>query len=73
MIKATNMPGTLRLKYFTGTDENGKEVYKTRLINNISSVLSDEDAYSMKALLEDVQKNPIAEFTRVNPTFITEE
>ncbi len=73
MIKAKNLPGTLRLKYFTGTDENGKEVYKSRLINNISSAISDANAYAMKALLEDVQKSTIAEFTRVNPTFITEE
>ena len=36
MIEKISMPSSIRLKYLTGVDTDGKEMFKTRTINNIT-------------------------------------
>lgn len=72
MINITKMPGSLRLKYLTGVDLHGKEIYKTRLMGNINPDVTDEDLYGLKELLEDIQKDAITEFGRIENKFITQ-
>lgn len=72
MIEKISMPSSIRLKYLTGVDTDGKEMFKTRTINNITSSVTDELVYGLKAMLEDVQNSPIAEFTRIETSKITQ-
>ena len=72
MIEKISMPSSIRLKYLTGVDTDGKEMFKTRTINNISSSVTDELVYGLKAMLEEVQNSPIAEFTRIETSKITQ-
>ncbi len=72
MIEKTSMPSSIRLKYLTGTDSNGKDVFKTRVINNINSSATDEVVYGLKAMLEEVQNSSIAEFVRVDTGKLTQ-
>lgn len=72
MINITKLPGSLRLKYLTGLDLEGREVYKTRLMGNINPDVTDEDLYGLKELLEDVQKETVSEFNRVENKTISE-
>lgn len=52
MIEKISMPSSIRLKYLTGVDTDGKEMFKTRTINNITSSVTDELIYGLKAMLE---------------------
>ncbi len=72
MIEKISMPSSIRLKYLTGVDTDGKEMFKTRTINNITSSITDELIYGLKAMLEEVQNSPIAEFTRIETSKITQ-
>ena len=72
MIEKISMPSSIRLKYLTGIDTDGKEMFKTRTINNITSSVTDELVYGLKAMLEEVQNSPIAEFTRIETSKITQ-
>lgn len=72
MIEKISMPSSIRLKYLTGVDTDGKEMFKTRTINNITSSVTDELVYGLKAMLEEVQNSPIAEFTRIETSNITQ-
>ncbi|MDK2804111.1 Protein of unknown function [Acetoanaerobium noterae] len=72
MIEKISMPSSIRLKYLTGVDTDGKEMFKTRTINNITSSVTDELIYGLKAMLEEVQNSPIAEFTRIETSKITQ-
>ncbi|CBH20589.1 MULTISPECIES: DUF1659 domain-containing protein [Acetoanaerobium] len=72
MIEKISMPSSIRLKYLTGVDTDGKEMFKTRTINNITSSVTDELVYGLKAMLEEVQNSPIAEFTRIETSKITQ-
>ena len=51
MIEKISMPSSIRLKYLTGVDTDGKEMFKTRTINNITSSVTDELVYGLKAML----------------------
>ena len=72
MIEKISMPSSIRLKYLTGVDTDGKEMFKTRTINNITSSVTDELIYGLKAMLDEVQNSPIAEFTRIETSKITQ-
>ena len=72
MIEKISMPSSIRLKYLTGVDTDGKEMFKTRTINNITSSVTVELVYGLKAMLEEVQNSPIAEFTRIETSKITQ-
>ncbi len=72
MIEKISMPSSIRLKYLKGVDPNGKDILKTRTINNIAQSATDELVYGLKALLEEVQNSTIAEFTRLDSGKITE-
>lgn len=72
MIEKISMPSSIRLKYLTGVDTDGKEMFKTRTINNITSSVTDELVYGLKSMLEEVQNSPIAEFTRIETSKITQ-
>lgn len=72
MIEKISMPSSIRLKYLTGVDTDGKEMFKTRTINNITSSVTDELVYGLKAMLEEVQNSTIAEFTRIETSKITQ-
>ena len=72
MIEKISMPSSIRLKYLTGVDTDGKEMFKTRTINNITSSVTDELIYGLKAMREEVQNSPIAEFTRIETSKITQ-
>ena len=72
MIEKISMPSSIRLKYLTGVDTDGKEMFKTRTINNITSSVTDELVYGLKAMLEEGQNSPIAEFTRIETSKITQ-
>lgn len=72
MIEKNSMPSSVRLKYLQGVDPDGKDIFKTRTINNVNQSATDELVYGLKALLEDVQNSTIAEFTRIDSSKISE-
>ncbi len=72
MIEKISMPSSIRLKYLIGVDTDGKDMFKTRSINNITSSATDEIVYGLKAMLEEVQNSPISEFKRIETSKLTE-
>lgn len=72
-MKVTKMPGSLKLKYSAGTNESGKEVFRTKVMGNIHPDATDDAVFALKDLLTAVQEAPVVELHRGENKFITKE
>jgi len=67
MPVTTNQLGSrLQLRLVEGTDEEGKEIIRTRLLNNVKSSALDEDVMDVADALIGLQKYPVSSIVRIN-------
>lgn len=65
-IVNTPMATSLRLEVQTGTDANGKPVYRVRSYNRVKPAASDQDVLDVAQALGSLQIYPVSTVSRVN-------
>jgi|LSQX01.3.fsa_nt_gb hypothetical protein len=65
-VIANQLGSRLQLRLVEGTDNEGKEIIKTRTLNNVKAGASDEDTMDVAEALTDLQKYPVSSIVRTN-------
>ncbi len=65
-VVSSPLATSLRLQVQTGTDVDGKPVYRMRSYSRVKPAAADQDAYDVAQALGSLQVHPINAISRVN-------
>ncbi|MDK2821761.1 MAG: hypothetical protein PWP31_1726 [Clostridia bacterium] len=62
----TPLSSSLRLEVQTGTDTDGKPIYRVRSFNHVKPSATDQDVFDVAQSLSSLQVHPLNAVSRVN-------
>ncbi|NLW07150.1 MAG: DUF1659 domain-containing protein [Clostridia bacterium] len=71
-VVSTPLASTLRLQVQTGTDSEGKPVYRLRSFSRVKPEASDQDVYDVAVALGNLQVHPVNAISRVNESDLSQ-
>lgn len=73
MAQASIVQSSLRLTFFAGIDEEGKEIYKTRTYSNLNVAANSDQVYDAAQALASLAKDPLHGIERNDRSVILAE
>jgi len=72
-ITATNNDSKIKLGLNAGTDENGKEIVKSKTFSKVKADATNEDVYAATTAISNLQTLPLMSVKRINEVELREE